>query len=47
MTNRSFFIALALGDDKANIADLEPLLKHADPKIQKDAQDAIFALNAK
>jgi len=32
---------------KANVADLEPLLKHPDAKVAEDAQDAIFLLNAK
>ena len=37
---------VALGT-KDNIKDLEPLLQHADKKVQKEAQDAIYALKAK
>jgi hypothetical protein len=36
----------ALGN-KSHVAAIEPLLKHPDTKVQKDAQDAIFALKAK
>ncbi len=32
---------------KEHIALIEPLLKHADPKVQLDAKDAIFKLKAK
>ncbi len=32
---------------KDNIKDLEPLLQHADKKVQKEAQDAIYVLKAK
>ncbi len=35
------------GVGKENIKDLEPLLLHADKKVQKEAQDAIYALRAK
>jgi HEAT repeat protein len=38
---------VAVLGNKSNIPDLEPLTKHADAKVQKDAKDAIFALNAK
>ncbi|MBI3881413.1 MAG: hypothetical protein HY301_15285 [Verrucomicrobia bacterium] len=38
---------VAMLGTKANVADLEPLLKHPDAKVQKDAQDAIFALKNK
>lgn len=38
---------VAMLGTKANIADIEPLLKHPDAKVQKDAQDAIFALKSK
>lgn len=33
--------------NKNHVAAIEPLLKHPDTKVQKDAQDAIFALKAK
>ncbi len=36
----------ALGS-KANVQDIEPLLTHPDAKVQKDAKDAIFALQAR
>ncbi len=38
---------LAVLGDTSTVAAIEPLLKHADKKVQKDAQDAIFALKAK
>lgn len=38
---------LAVLGNKSNVAALEPLVKHKDEKVQKDAQDAIFQLNAK
>jgi HEAT repeat protein len=33
--------------NKSHIAAIEPLLKHPDAKVQKEANDAIFALKAK
>ena len=36
----------ALGN-KTNIPAIEPLLKHADKEVRKDAQDAITILSAK
>ena len=38
---------LAVLGNKSHIAAIEPLLNHADAKVKKDAQDAIFALKAK
>ncbi|MGC3958769.1 MAG: hypothetical protein QM813_12765 [Verrucomicrobiota bacterium] len=38
---------LAVLGNKSHVSNIEPLLKHADPKVQKDAQDAIFTLKAK
>lgn len=38
---------VAVFGGKEHISLIEPLLKNADPKVQKDAQDAIFALKAK
>jgi len=38
---------VAVHGDKSNIAAIEPLLKHPNAKVQKEANDAIFILKAK
>jgi hypothetical protein len=38
---------LAVLGDKSNVSDVEPLLKHSDAKVQKDAMDALHTLKAK
>jgi hypothetical protein len=38
---------LAVVGDKSVVPSIEPLLQSPDKKIQKDAQDAIFALKNK
>jgi HEAT repeat protein len=38
---------VAVHGSKGNIADIEPLLKHPNAKVQKEANDAIFILKAK
>jgi HEAT repeat protein len=38
---------LAVIGDKSLVSDIEPLLSDPDPKVQKDAQDAIDILKAK
>ena len=38
---------LAVLGTKDNVADIEPLMNHPDPRVKKDALDAIAALKAK
>ena len=39
--------AIASLGNKSHISSIEPLLKHSDAAVKKDAADAIFALQKK